>query len=338
MRVKRICIALLCAMMLLLTACGIKEEPNAAELEIAEGNYASKVFDTTDDAGKLTARYLYMTEDTPSANDVITTGDSTVYTSPEGKIMLVDCSNPASGDDVVAQLQRMGVEKIDIFVLSHPHADHIGGFEAIVNAFPVEQIYMTAHEYDSNTYRHMMDLIKEKGIPCTCLEAGSEFQFGEQVSVKCYGPLTEDLEDIAAGFMDANNCSLAMRLTYGESSFWTSGDIYVNKERYLIDTYGDEICSDVMKMNHHGWDTSNCKDFAAHMQPKIAVAMHDSITSRTTAMRYYTAGALTFYNCVDGAVKVSTPGDGSYSVQSQFIRELNYFGEAAEDGAYDLAA
>lgn len=338
MWVKRICIALLCATMLLLAACGTEEEPSAAELEIAEGNYASKVFDTFDDANKLTARYLYMTKDTPTTNDMITTGDSTVYTSPEGKIMLVDCSNPASGDDVVSQLQRMGVEKIDILVLSHPHADHIGGFEAVVNAFPVEQIYMAAHEYDSGTYRRMIELIKEKELPCSYLEAGSEFRFGEQVDVKCYGPLPEDLENIMAGYMDDNNCSLALRLTYGESSFWTSGDIYANQEQYLVDTYGEEIRSDVVKMNHHGWDTSNCKNFVAHMQPKVAVAMHDSITSRTTAMRYYASGVLTFYNCVDGAVKVSTPGDGSYAVQTQFVRELDYFGTATEEGAYALAA
>ena len=329
MWVKRICIALLCATMLLLAACGTEEEPSAAELEIAEGNYASKVFDTFDDANKLTARYLYMTKDTPTTNDMITTGDSTVYTSPEGKIMLVDCSNPASGDDVVSQLQRMGVEKIDILVLSHPHADHIGGFEAVVNAFPVEQIYMADHVYDSGTYRNMIKVIEEKSIPVTYVEAGSSFQFGDEVTVRCYGPRPEDLRDIAAGYMDDNNCSVAMRLTYGDSSFWTSGDIYTNQEQYLIDTYSDEIASDVMKMDHHGWDTSNSSAFVQAVGPRVAVAMHDSITSRTTAMRY---------NCVDGAVKVSTPGDGTYTVQTQFIRELDYFGAPAEDGWYELPA
>lgn len=334
---KRICIAFLCAITLLLAACGTKT-PSDTELELAEGDYASKVFDVSDDTGKLTARFLYLTKDTFVTNDVITTGDSAVYTSPDGKIMLVDCGNPASGEDVVAQLRRMEVEKIDILVVSHPHADHIGGFEAVVSAFPVEQIYMADHVYDSGTYRNMIKVIEEKSIPVAYVEAGSSFQFGDEVTVRCYGPRPEDLRDIAAGYMDDNNCSVAMRLTYGDSSFWTSGDIYTNQEQYLIDTYGDEIASDVMKMDHHGWDTSNSSAFVQAVGPRVAVAMHDSITSRTTAMRYHVAGALTFYNCVDGAVKVSTPGDGTYTVQTQFIRELDYFGAPAEDGWYELPA
>ena len=86
---KRIYIAFLCAVTLLLTACGTKPHSDT-DLELAAGNYASRVFDTSEDSGKLTARYLYLTKDTPAKNDVITTGDSTVYTSPDGKVMLVD--------------------------------------------------------------------------------------------------------------------------------------------------------------------------------------------------------------------------------------------------------
>lgn len=334
---KRIYIAFLCAVTLLLTACGTKP-PSDTDLELAAGNYASRVFDTSEDSGKLTARYLYLTKDTPAKNDVITTGDSTVYTSPDGKVMLVDCANPASGEDVVAQLQRMGVEKIDILVVSHPHADHIGGFETVVNTFPVEQIYMADHTYNSDIYRRMIELIREKSIPVTYLETGSTFSFGDEVSVTCYNPRPENLQNITAGFMDDNNCSVALRIVYGQSSFWTSGDLYTNQETYLVDTYGDALASDVVKMNHHGWDTSNCGAFVKTMHPLVAVAMHDSITSRTTALRYYAAGTQTFYNCVDGAVKVSTPGDGTYDVQSQFIRELDYFGAPSGDGHYQLPA
>lgn len=344
---KKRFIALLCAGMMLLTACGASQpaeqqpevqEPTQEELELAEGNYASLVFDTSDDEGKLTARYLYMTEDTKTSKGSTTTGDCSVYTSPEGKVMLVDCTNSASGYQAVEQLQRMGVEKIDILVISHPHADHIGGYQSILDAFPVEQIYMNGHEYTTATYHNMMAAIKEKDIPYEYLWAGDSFMFGDEVEVKIYNPVPEDIESISAGYQDANNCSLAMRLTYGDSSFWTSGDLYVNQEIYLVETYGDEIKSDVVKMDHHGWDTSNGRDFVQHMQATVAVGMHDSITSRTVAMRWAAAGTQTFYNCVDGAVKVSTPGDGTYDVQSQYIREIDYFGAPAEDGHYELDA
>lgn len=301
-------------------------------------NYAAQVFDTADDAGRMTCRYLYLTEQYLRATENVRAGDSSVYTSPEGQVMVVDCGNQISGGQVVESLRAMGVRKIDIFVASHPHADHIGGFTLLADAFDIDQVYMNRHEYESGTYRAMLGIIAEKKISLTRLVEGDSFDFGPSVKVKCYNP-PADFDFSAAtqtATSIANEGSLCLKMSFGKSSFFTSGDMYIGSERRVAETYGAEIAADISKMNHHGDSTSNCTDFIQALRPKLAVAMNEGVLSLVVNMRYQKVGARTFYNCIDGAIKVSTSGDGTYEAQTQFIRELVKLGQPSPDGRYSL--
>ncbi|NLV84254.1 MAG: MBL fold metallo-hydrolase [Spirochaetales bacterium] len=304
----------------------------------ADGSYTSAVLDTTHDSGKLTARYLNTTGSKEAGNDVTYAGDCTIFTSPEGLVMMVDCSNSWCFEEIDMQLKAMGIEKIDVFVMSHPHADHIGCFVELASHYDIGHIYKNAHEYESATYKNAMAKIEEQDITCDILYEGDSFMFGNHVTVDVYGPEKGSEEDIKAGYMDANDCSLAMKITYGDSSFWTSGDIYITRELALVEKYGKELDSDIVKMNHHGYETSNRFEFIEALSPLVAIQQHSLITSKTVAMKYrFKQDALTFYTSQDGTVSVSTPGDGNYEVQSQYIRQItNIYGEAAEDGHYTI--
>lgn len=295
-----------------------------------------EVFNTASDAGQMTCRFLYLTEKHPANPTAVRAGDSSIYTSPEGFVMLVDCGNQTSGMQVVESLRLLGIKKIDIFVASHPHADHIGGFTAISNAFEIDRIYMNKHVYDSETYREMIQVIEEKRIPAVSLVEGDNFEFGAFVKVKCYNPPADfnfSNASLAAASI-ANEGSLCLKMTFGASSFLSSGDMYVGSERRVAEMYAEEIRSDIVKMNHHGDSTSNCTEFITSVHPKMSVAMNEGVLSLVVNYRYQKVDALTFYNCVDGAIKVSTPGDGIYQVQSQFIREIENIGKPSSDGYY----
>lgn len=326
----------------LLFAPSVSGEFIAAQTAVPAGanaaNYAALVFDTAGDAGRMTCRYLYLTEQYLRDIENVRAGDSSVYTSPEGLVMVVDCGNQISGGQVVERLRAMGVRKIDIFVASHPHADHIGGFTLLADAFDIDRVYMNRHEYDSGTYRAMLGIIAEKKIPMTKLVEGDSFDFGLSVKVKCYNP-PADFDFSAAtqtATSIANEGSLCLKMTFGKSSFFTSGDMYIGSERRVAETYGAEIAADISKMNHHGDSTSNCTDFIQALRPKLAVAMNEGVLSLVVNMRYQKVGARTFYNCIDGAIKVSTSGDGTYEAQTQFIREIVKLGQPSPDGRYSL--
>lgn len=222
-------------------------QPSASFRAEEKQDFYDLVFDTQQDAGRLTVRYLSLQSMYGSGNTAVTTGDSAVYTSPDGLVMLVDCGNVLGGEEVTEQLKAMGVEKIDIFVLSHPHADHVGGFCTVADNFAIGQVYTNGHEYDSGTYRSMVDRIDALEIPWETLSAGDTFSFGEEVQVQIYSPFEGDMDEVAGGYLDANDGSIAMRLTYGQSSFWTSGDLYIPGEQLLAQTYGDEIQSGVAR-------------------------------------------------------------------------------------------
>ena len=295
------------------------------------------VFDTSSDEGHLTARYLYMDKSQGTDANYVYPGDCTVYTSPDGYVMVVDASNQVSGDDIIAQLNAIGITKIDVLAFSHPHADHVGAFCQIADTFPIGQVYTNGHDYDSVTYQNCVSKMKELNIPCQALVAGDSFMLGEQVHVQIYGPQPGKADNVAEGYQDANDTSLAMRITYGDSSFWTSGDLYVSGEELIMDMYGEEICSDVVKLNHHGKDTSNGRNFAKYMKSLIAVGMYETVGSVTVARRFQAAGAMTFYNSCDGAIRVSTTGDGTYEVQTQFLRDLSVLPAPSADGAYTIS-
>lgn len=301
------------------------------------GPYTHQVFDTENDAGTLTVRYIETYSYMKNGEKVLA-GDCTVFISPEGLVMVIDCSSQPCFEELDKQFQMMGIEKIDIFVMSHPHSDHIGAFTQIAAKYPVSKVYKNSVNYTSGTYANAMNDIKTRNIPYEILYAGDEFMFGEYITVKCYAPTpekTEGKENAEAG--DMNGTSLALKITYGDSSFWSSGDLYVKEEQDLMTTYtAEKLSADIMKMNHHGKSTSNLKDFIKYIAPKVAIGMYDLIEDKTVAQRYKYLCKVdqVFYTCSDGSVRVRTTGDGTYDIQTSRIRTIKWYGDISEDGHY----
>ena len=106
---------------------------------LAEDARYGQVYDTAQDADRLTVRYLWLgpqvADDKP--------GDCMILTSPDGKIMVLDAGHPQATQYIIAALDAMGVKKIDYLVASHPHIDHIGGMAALMDRYEVGIHYST---------------------------------------------------------------------------------------------------------------------------------------------------------------------------------------------------
>ncbi len=296
----------------------------------ADGSYTSLVNYTGDDAGKLTARYIGLKE---FSGDTYP-GDCTIYTSPEGLIMMIDCGNQVSYNELFPILDEMGIKEIDIFVMSHCHVDHIGSFVELARRYPIKKLYKNYVDYTSDAYKGSMEVVNDLGIETEILYEGDSFKFGEFVDVQVFWPYEGQVIDMTdAG--STNHSSIAMRITYGQSSFWTSGDLYLADEIELCKRYGDQISSDIVKMNHHGRETSNSRDYITVLNPKVAIAEQGALSSLTIMNWYRANGATVFHTAIDGTIRVSTTGDGTYDVQAQYVREQQkLYGTPAEDGHY----
>ncbi len=105
-----------------------------------------------------------------------------------------------------------------------------------------------------------------------------------------------------------------MRLSYGKSSAWFSGDLYLVQERELVLKYGDELQSDVIKANHHGGKTSNSLRWIKTIQPEIVVAMHDTLDSMSVYTNYKKYGAEYHLTYLNGTVRVVMDDKKNYTV------------------------
>ncbi|MEG2086706.1 MAG: MBL fold metallo-hydrolase [Angelakisella sp.] len=338
-------IALFLALMLLLAGCGapsavapssssappavvssssLSEAPSSSSeaVPVADADRYAEVFDSAADAGKLTIRFLKLTSTDPETKS----GDSSIITFPDGKVMLVDAGNPTCGETVVAALKAMGVTKLDAILNSHPHVDHLGGFPAVIEAFPVEMIYRSKLTYSSNPSNDFEAAVAKTGLPVTYLQEGDKFDFGG-TSIEIFNPIPDlvypaNYPKGATQFI--NNNSLLMKITYGKSTMLLGGDLYTPGEDRVMKAYGDRLQADVVKANHHGDATSNSRAYIRTIKPKICVMMHDAIASLDVYKSYRKYEAATYLTYLDGCVKVAADDAANYTTLTQFDRKSDF--------------
>ncbi len=165
------------------------------------------------------------------------------------------------GKTVVKYLQDLGVQKIDYLVGTHPHEDHIGGLDNVINNFEIGTIYMPKVQTNTKTFEDVLDTISNKGLKITSPEIGYVFELG---NAKC------EIMNCGTGTNEEKNnlnlASIVIRVVYGEQSFLFMGDAEVENE-----TARSWPKINVLKVGHHGSDTSSSEDFLKQIQPEIAI-------------------------------------------------------------------
>lgn len=190
-------------------------------------------------------------------------GDSILLMQGEHS-MLIDAGDNNCGTRVQSYLQANSIDTLDYVIGTHPDSDHIGGLDVIIYKFDCNQIWMPHYSKDTKTYEDVLMAVKEKNYKITSPVAGDNFMLGQaQVEVLSPG------EDADYG-EDANNYSIAVKVTYGEQSFLFTGDCEATAEEDMLERDID-LQADVMKAGHHGSDTSNTKDFLEAVNPKVCV-------------------------------------------------------------------
>ncbi len=186
--------------------------------------------------------------------------DSIFIVLPDGENMLIDAGNKENGEQICNTIRKMGFDKIDTLIATHPHADHIGGMETVVRALDIGRIYMTNAISNTATYEKLLLAIKEKEYKISTARAGVEIIKNEDVTAEFVAPVADSYED-------TNNYSAMVKLTHGENVFMFTGD----GEKKAEDLIRTNIKCDVLKVGHHGSDSSTSKNFLKKTEPKYAV-------------------------------------------------------------------
>ncbi len=190
-------------------------------------------------------------------------GDAILLVSGKDAV-LVDAGTSESSDRLIAYLDKLGVKELYAAVATHPHADHIGGMADVIRHFDIKRFYLGPETANTNTYGHMLDALEDKSITPSIPQLGEKIEFGDGASLTFIGPS----ENVSAENM--NNRSLITLFRTGDESMLLMGDAEAAAETDLISRYSELRC-DVLKVGHHGSDSSSSPEFLEAVKPDTAV-------------------------------------------------------------------
>jgi competence protein ComEC len=194
-------------------------------------------------------------------------GDGALVITPNGHTILIDAGPPQAGAAVVATLRRLGVRRINLMVTSHAHADHIGGFDAVLNAFEVMRYADPGFPHTSSMYANLLERVAAAGIDAYAFTVGRWLQLDEGVQMLVLAPPERYLGGTRS---DVNSNSIVLLLRYGDVQILFTGDSEADTERAMMrdGVLGD---IDVLKVAHHGGAYSTTARFLEVVQPEVAV-------------------------------------------------------------------
>lgn len=261
-----------------------------------------------------TLRFYFMSSEKTVLREGTTQyGDSCLVVFPNGETMLIDGGITPYGDFLVANLEKLGIDRIDYVLLSHVHEDHYGGLYVeggVFDSFPVGVfLWSGALGPSDEVNEKIVKEVDARGIPVTSITKGDVLAIGD-VSIDVLWPNASE-KGIKHEGDDAvlNGVSLVLRFTYGSFSAIFGGDLYANDEKAVIaNTDASLLDVDMVKANHHGKSSSNSKNWAKATTPKVVVSTNGT-TIDTMAYGYYsTVGSYILSDNIDGFVKVITDG------------------------------
>lgn len=190
-------------------------------------------------------------------------GDAAVVRTPQGKTVLVDAGRRSRYSDagrhaVLPFLASQGIDRLDAVVITHPDGDHLGGLPAILRAVPVGRVLHSGQRAHSDLFvesRHVLDSLD---VAHDAVDAGDTLAVDSSVRIQVLGP--PEIPD-RHGIHSENDASVVLHVAYGSTDVLLTGDVEAAGEQWLVDQYGDQMASDVVKAAHHGSSTSSTPGF-----------------------------------------------------------------------------
>ncbi|MCX0384061.1 MBL fold metallo-hydrolase [Clostridium perfringens] len=219
--------------------------------------------------------------------------------------MLIDAGTNAGANDLVKDLKNRGIKTIDIAIATHPHEDHIGGMDEVLENFDVKSFYAPKVAHTTKTYENMLKAVKNEGLKIKQIKEGTKIDLGKDTEVQVYSPVKSQYEEL-------NNYSPVMKISYGQNSFMFTGDAESLVEKEILSENKD-LKADVLKLGHHGSHSSTSEEFLKAVDPSIAIVSCAKDNKyghphKETMSNLKKAGITVYETFRDGDITISSNG------------------------------
>ena len=269
-------------------------------------------------------------------------GDSILIQTTTQNI-LIDTSDMDERSKLVSELDKAGVTTFDKIILTHPHADHIGGIDKLLKdgKYTVKEVYDNGIASTSKLYLNYMKDIKSMNIPHKTLKAGDKLDFGGGVKFEVLYPDKNLVDAVNDGKQktDPNNESIVGRLHYKDFTMMFTGDAELKVESEIwADNKESQLKSTILKAGHHGSHTSSSENFVRVVKPEYVLISAGEPTDKRGGNTYGhphveplqiflnegIAEDKIFWTWKNGAIVIKTDGKNFYvtpEVKEVWVRE-----------------
>jgi competence protein ComEC len=195
-------------------------------------------------------------------------GDSILVILPNTKTLLIDGGTPEASGKVLATLREHGLSHIDVVVATHAHLDHLGGLFDVVENVDVGQV-LGSQVHTTEYFEDFLYAINTKQIPLKLVREGDSINLDPTVKIDVLNPPTT-VSEISHN-SGCNNCSVILKLTYGEFSALLTGDMEKEAEAILVSENSPALDVDVLKAGHHGDSNASTSSFLNAVTPEVVI-------------------------------------------------------------------
>jgi beta-lactamase superfamily II metal-dependent hydrolase len=257
-------------------------------------------------------------------------GDSILILTPNDKSILIDGGPSSASARIQRYLNQLGLHSLDLVVISHTHADHIGGLRALIKAIPVRKLLDSGFANPSPAYEDILSYVKAHNIEYILARSGKRIDIDKtrKIAIEVLAPPKENF--LSGTRSDVNANSVVLKINYNTISALFPGDSEEPSEEFLLGQKKDLLPATLLKVAHHGSRYSSTNAFLSAVHPKVAIVScgrHNSFKhpNPEALARLSAVGATIYRTDQAGTVIFSTNGT-KYHVR-QF--DMSHLGQMA---------